>query len=182
MSNLKRAGVILELITEHGWTRGIEIGVWRGKTMFSLLAAAPALKMVGIDQWKIPVGIGDKNNGGYSDYKLRDMEAMRKKVEMTAFAFYQGRATILHISSLEAAELFIGQSFDFVFIDCDHRASFVRADIAAWMPKVKKGGMLLGHDSNLDSVRVVIDSMLPGWKEYGIDHVWGIKRGIIKSA
>lgn len=182
MSSLKRGAVLNQLVAKYGWTRGVEVGVWQGQTLFGLLNKAPNLKMVGVDQWSIPVGIGNQMDGGYSNYKLRDMDNMRKKVEMTAFAFYSGRVTILNMSSLEAAELFKDQTFDFVFIDCDHRASFVRADIAAWMPKVKKGGMLLGHDTDLSSVRVVVDSMLPGWKGHGIDNVWGIERGVLKWA
>lgn len=41
---------------------------------------------------------------------------------------------------------FLQQQFDFVFIDADHRYEAIKADIAAWWPKVKAGGRLAGHD------------------------------------
>jgi hypothetical protein len=37
-------------------------------------------------------------------------------------------------------------SLDWVYIDADHRYEAVRRDILAWLPKVKKGGMIAGHD------------------------------------
>ncbi len=48
--------------------------------------------------------------------------------------------------SLDAARIFKDGSCDLVFIDADHRYSSVCADIQAWKPKVKPGGILCGHD------------------------------------
>ena len=35
---------------------------------------------------------------------------------------------------------------DWVFIDANHNYDYVRADIAAWTPKVRPGGIIAGHD------------------------------------
>jgi len=36
--------------------------------------------------------------------------------------------------------------FDLVFIDADHSYESVKEDIEVWLPRVKKGGYLSGHD------------------------------------
>jgi predicted O-methyltransferase YrrM len=35
---------------------------------------------------------------------------------------------------------------DFVFIDADHEYDSVVKDINAWLPKIKQGGIISGHD------------------------------------
>lgn len=50
--------------------------------------------------------------------------------------------------SSEAAVHFADQSVDFVFIDANHTYDFVKADVNAWLPKIKPGGIIAGHDYN----------------------------------
>ena len=40
------------------------------------------------------------------------------------------------------------ESFDYVYIDSDHSYEATSKDIELWWPKVKKGGILAGHDYN----------------------------------
>jgi len=49
-------------------------------------------------------------------------------------------------ASPTAADLYEDGSLDFVWIDGDHSEEAVRADINAWLPKVRNGGWLGGHD------------------------------------
>lgn len=48
--------------------------------------------------------------------------------------------------STVAAHLFPDKSLDAVFIDAAHRRQAVRADLQAWVRKVKPGGIVSGHD------------------------------------
>jgi len=50
------------------------------------------------------------------------------------------------MTSVEAATHFADGECDFVFIDGAHDYENVRADITAWLPKVRYGGVLAGHD------------------------------------
>ena len=65
------------------------------------------------------------------------------------------------------------ESIDFMFIDGDHRYSQVTKDINAWWPKIRKGGILCGHDcesSEWDEDKVEI--------EEGVD---GVHHGVVKA-
>lgn len=49
-------------------------------------------------------------------------------------------------SSVVAAETFEKESLDFVYIDANHLYDFVKQDLTAWLPKIKKSGFIGGHD------------------------------------
>lgn len=56
--------------------------------------------------------------------------------------------TMLVGDSWKMAEEIGDQTLDICFLDADHRYSCFSLDLLAWMPKVKKGGLLCGHDFN----------------------------------
>ncbi len=66
----------------------------------------------------------------------------------------------LKMPSERAATLFEDGTLDFVFLDADHGYEAVRRDLQCWFPKVKRRGVLGGHDySNTDfpGVRRAVD-------------------------
>lgn len=66
-----------------------------------------------------------------------------------------------------AACHFADHSLDFVFIDADHDYEYVKKDIDAWFPKVKKGGILAGHDYHVGQNNV--ERAVKEWsKKYNI--------------
>jgi hypothetical protein len=56
----------------------------------------------------------------------------------------------LHLPSRAAAAVVPDGSLDLVYIDADHQYASVREDIAAWLPKVRPGGFVAGHDYATD--------------------------------
>jgi predicted O-methyltransferase YrrM len=58
---------------------------------------------------------------------------------------------------------FEDESLDVVFIDLTHTYEEVKQDITFWLPKVKKGGILSGHDYEIawEGVIKAVDEMLP---------------------
>ena len=51
-----------------------------------------------------------------------------------------------HMRGEDAANLFPDEKFDLVYIDASHWYNDVINDIKTWLPKVKNGGYLAGHD------------------------------------
>ena len=62
-----------------------------------------------------------------------------------------------------AAHCFADGQLDFVYIDALHYYEDVREDIELWYPKVRKGGILAGHD------------YLDGWAP---NYVYGVKSAV----
>ena len=56
------------------------------------------------------------------------------------------RVTFIQESSDTAARHVEDDSLDLVFIDADHTAAWVQKDLDAWVPKVRPGGVIAGHD------------------------------------
>src|SRR5690606_2846660 len=123
------------------------IGVWRGKLSRQLLRARDDVTMTLVDPWQRgKPGSAWWRSGSRMPRKPQDeYDAARAMVEKIAKQ-HPGRARIIGLPSLEAAKLVADESCDLVFIDADHSYSAVKADIAAWLPKVRPGGWIGGHD------------------------------------
>jgi len=90
-------------------------------------------------------------------YQEIDPEALRKAELMFDQVWGEHKQVIRPIQgfSTKIANNFKDKSLDMVYIDGRHDYDSVLADIKAWMPKIKKGGWLTGHDIDLDGERVL---------------------------
>lgn len=68
-----------------------------------------------------------------------------------------GELTVHPKPSVEAAQEFADGELDAVFIDADHREEFVTADLQAWFGKVKRGGIICGHDYDEEGVAAAVE-------------------------
>ena len=75
---------------------------------------------------------------------------------------------VMRLSSLEAAKCFENGSLCCVYIDADHTYESIMADCAAWLPKIRRGGVICGHDYS------------GGWKEVvrGVDEFFTKRSGL----
>lgn len=56
--------------------------------------------------------------------------------------------TLFGGDSFDRAKDFEDESIDFIFIDANHTYEYVSKDIACFLPKMKPGGIMAGHDFN----------------------------------
>lgn len=119
-----------------GFERGVEIGVEQGKFAEVLCQANPTGHLTCVDAWQ--------TYGGYREHvtqsKLDGFFALTKE-RLQAYD-----VSYLRMFSVEAAKMVPDNSLDFVFIDGNHTLEHVIADLSAWTPKVKSGGIISGHD------------------------------------
>lgn len=120
----------------------VEVGVWQGKSLiFAALEARRLNKrfhFFAVDHFR---GGDDIEHIPQPAGGLRAaLEANLARYGLTEWV------QIVELPSVEAADLATVQSLDFVFIDAAHDYGSVCADIQAWLPKVRTGGVLAGHD------------------------------------
>ena len=159
----------------EGWTRLAEIGVKRGENMFYLLERCLGLTVIGVDIWSEYFAYKDPGLSGRPGHLIGAATATEwERVVRAGAEKFGSRAVIIKVRSLDAAGLVGDASLDCVFIDANHTEEDVCAEIIAWRPKVRRGGMLSGHDLHLPSVRRAVEASVRGWKEYP-GHVWGVR-------
>ena len=114
--------------------RVAEVGVHVGHTMIGYLPTVEKMRghAYAVDSFESPFFPGDPN--GFFQ---------RFAAEVWPWKDY---VTLLRGLSWEMADRIDRHSLDIVFIDADHRYSSVMKDIEAWLPTVKRGGILCGHD------------------------------------
>lgn len=79
--------------------------------------------------------------------------------------------------SWDAASQFEDESVDFIFIDADHKYESVKKDILTWLPKLKKGGIMSGHDfyQTTAGVKQAVEECLPSYT-ITTDSIWYYKK------
>ena len=92
-----------------------------------------------------------KNNTLYDEF-IKNIEPVKHVV------------TPVKMPSVEAAKLYEDNSLFFVFIDGSHLYEAVKEDILAWLPKVKSGGFIGGHDidqlEEFNGVRKAVNELI----------------------
>lgn len=129
-----------------GFTRGAEIGIERGLFSQVLCESIPGLVLVAVDAWESRQGY--REHVAPELWKRIETDA-RERLRPYCVLVVKGKST-------DVARGIPDGSLDFVFVDAEHNEKAVRSDLAAWVPKVRKGGIVSGHDFNLPEVEKVV--------------------------
>lgn len=137
-----RAETLSRHIQENVYTFGAEVGVQQGGLSRRLLQMNPILTLIGVDYWPVGYLVRPDLTADHWDASAQARYRDRFFTILGKFP----RLSLIEKPSVEAANDIKDGSLDFVFIDADHSYEGCLADIAAWSPKVRKGGMISGHD------------------------------------
>lgn len=122
----------------------IEVGSWKGRSA-SFMAVAihnsgKTIKFDCVDTWEGSDEIAHVNDNDVKNGTL--FETFKQNMKPV-----EGMYNAVQLPSVTAAKLYEDKSLDFVFLDASHDYDNVVADIVAWLPKVKEGGIIGGHDA-----------------------------------
>jgi predicted O-methyltransferase YrrM len=117
----------------------VEVGAWKGKS-----AAYMTVEIINSEK-NIDFYVVDTWEGSEEHMQKPELKDLYE-IFMSNMKPVENKFTPMRMSSLEASKLFDDDSLDFVFIDAAHDYDNVVADLKAWYPKIKKGGVLAGHD------------------------------------
>lgn len=129
------------LVAKNLLLRGVEVGVQRGEFAKAVLARWPGEYHM-VDPW---VRWPDEE---YPDPTNREHPELNYQAALGVARLHPRRVHIHRMTSEEAAALpiFKDGTLDWVYIDGNHTYKYVRQDILLWLPKVRSGGVLAGHD------------------------------------
>lgn len=136
----KQKQVLRDLLKEVNAKKILEIGSWVGESTSVLAQHAKENDgyVVSIDWWKGNPGT-DLN-----DLAIRNDVFAKFRHNLEELELFDYVIPVVSTSS-KAAKVVAGD-FDLIFIDADHRYSYVKQDIENYLPKVRDGGILCGHD------------------------------------
>ena len=130
----------------------VELGVASGNTSEYLLRVLPFIHLSLVDKWPLQ----QISESG----KYPAMWTVRDRTEFCA-----DRRKLHRGLSVDVASKFENESQDLVFIDANHQFESVDQDISAWLPKIRHGGIISGHD--IDSRKDKLG-------------IWGVRRAVEK--
>ncbi len=137
----------------------VEVGAWKGKSAcfmgVEIANSRKTIEFYVVDHWK-----GSDEPAHHEDADVRAgrlYEVFLRTIKPVA-----AHVRPLRASSLEAAAQFEDGLVDLVLLDAGHTYEDVSADIAAWLPKIKPGGVIAGDDYNWTGVRQAIEEAFAG--------------------
>lgn len=146
------------IISQITPVRMVEVGSFAGNSTEIFLQYIPYV--ICVDPWESNFD----DNDIISNPSQYNMEEVYQQFKKYIIDKHKWNVLTLKCTSMAAVTTIENESIDFAYIDGNHQARFVREDIQLWMPKVRKGGFLGGHDYNskrYPHIKDIVDSQFP---------------------
>jgi len=138
----------------------VEIGSYKGRSSsymaVEIVNSGKSITFDCVDTWQG----SEEHQQGQSFEDSDVVNNQLYEVFISNMKSVEGYYNAKRMSSIEAAETYLDNSLDFVFIDAAHDYDSVKQDIISWLPKVKKGGIISGHDYPHSPVRQAVNELL----------------------
>lgn len=158
---VKHPDVLIKMIKDNNFKSYVEIGVFKGDTINEVYNKTNLNLCAGIDKYT--------NNNRLYDNDIEEIKNLMIKNT-------NKNIKIILEDSIKASKKFKNNSLDLVFIDGDHSYEACLRDIDAWYPKIKKGGILAGHNFELRWFGVIkaVDERFSGIYKLNLATVWSV--------
>ncbi len=130
----------------------VEVGVWKGRStaFIGAVCQANGTRIICVDSW---AGSSDAYNEQYHQALAREDVRGTFRQNMAARGIPIAE---MNCSSSEAAGRLANEWVDLVFLDGSHDYRSVRRDAMEWFERLKRGGVLAGHDYNEKHEEVMV--------------------------
>jgi len=147
----------------------VEIGSYCGESTLIINSCFTNATINSVDPY---VSYREDNSTYDLDNQAQELKEAEKVFDSICKRFPNIKKNKAH--SLEFVNSVPNNSLDFVYIDGDHSYAAVKKDIVAWIPKVKIGGVICGHDITWQTVRKALVEVFCGQQPNGVfkDSSW----------
>ena len=139
----------------------VEVGVRLAEFSVRMLTLWPGGKYILVDPWE-HVASRDEY---FDSANVEDQESIYFRA-LAAIEPFGTVPAVMRMRSLDAAALLVDNTIDLVYIDALHHYQGVMSDMHAWWPKLRRGGILAGHDFLLDYKADTIFTVRPAVEEF----------------
>jgi predicted O-methyltransferase YrrM len=167
--SVPKAQLLAALIRHRGITRSVDLGVYRGRSLFPQAIAHQRYTggvVYGVDPWTAEAAHQEDRPDLRTQLERftreTDFEAIHRRVQdLRRVAGFEGSCAIVRTTSADAARRFEerGTTFGLVHIDGNHDTARVTEDVARYLPLLDRGGVVVLDDVSWDSVRPAFDRL-----------------------
>jgi len=137
---------LAHLFRKLEFKKGVEIGVKEGAYSEVLCRANPDMTLWSVDPWDVNVYFDHGQPHITGDGIPVDQAEFDNYERITRKRLANYNSIILKSTSMDAVKRFYDGELDFIYIDGNHEFKFCAEDIYEWSWKVRRGGIICGHD------------------------------------
>jgi hypothetical protein len=135
---------VLRPFVQQAQGTAVEIGTFKGDFADYFLRESPNSYLFCVDPYKrFDEGIYKDNINSHSQEQY---DAIYEQTQQRLNAVAPARFQMKRMLSVDAAPSFPDGSVNFLYIDGNHDYKHVTEDLVAWIPKIAKGGLVVGDD------------------------------------